>query len=156
MFLQLYVFKGLSCIFVDYRHLPFKDKFARVLLVWGLFWVNYIICVWERALCDGLGGHWDWLGLILTYTPGNGFRHVCLLGSDVSTLVSDASTLIFGAATTVKCTFVECAAVVGLWTLGGGGVGGMQVFGVGGMRSLRRFLCSLIFGLVRGGTVVNW
>ena len=76
-------------------------------------------------------------------------------GLDVSTLGADVSTLEVGATIPGKCTLGDCTAIFGLGTLGGGGVGGMRVFGVGGMRALRHFPRSLIFGLGRGGTVVN-
>ena len=61
-----------------------------------------------------------------------------------------------GADTPGKCTVEDCKAVVKLVTLGGVSVGGMQVFGVGGMQSLIRFPRYLIFGLGRGKTEVNW
>ena len=77
-------------------------------------------------------------------------------GWDVSTLGADVATLGFGTATAGKCTLRDCVVFVGLCTLGGGGVRGMQVFGVSGMQALRRFLRSLIFGLGCSGTVVNW
>ena len=76
-------------------------------------------------------------------------------GWDVSTLGDYFSALVGVAATAVKCTLGDCASVVGLCTLRGGGVRGMQLFGVGGMRTLRYFPQSLIFGFGRGSTVVN-
>ena len=69
-------------------------------------------------------------------------------GWDVSALGADVSTLGIGAAASVNFTLGDCEDVVGLCTLGGGGVGGM--------RALRFFPRSLTFGLGRGVTVFNW
>ena len=77
-------------------------------------------------------------------------------GWGVSTIGTDISILGVGATTPVKLTLGDCAAVIILGTLGGSGVGGIQLFGVGGMQALHRFPQSLIFGFGRGITVVTW
>ena len=74
----------------------------------------------------------------------------------VSTVGAYVSPLGVSAAIPSNCTIGDCAAVIGLDTLGYGGVRDMRVFGVGGMRALHHFPRSLIFGLGSGGTVVNW
>ena len=74
----------------------------------------------------------------------------------VSTLGYDVSTLGVGAATPGTCALGDCAAIVDLGTLVDGGVGGMRVFGIEGMQDLRHIMRSLIFGLFRSRTVVNW
>ena len=80
MFPQLYVFKVPTHLFVNYSHFPVKDKFERVQLSWCLLRGNKFNCVWARALYGGISGHWYWWGLMQACTPGNGFRHVWLLG----------------------------------------------------------------------------
>ena len=80
---------------------------------------------------------------------------ICL-GWYVYTLGSDVSTLGVSADTPEECTLGYCTAVIGLLTLGGGGVGVMRVFDVGGIQSLHRYPRYLIFGLGSGSTVVNW
>ena len=80
MFPQFSVFKGLSYLFINYRHCLFKEKFALVPSAWGMCQGNYISCVWARVLCNGLRGHWEWWRLMQTCTLGNGFRHRFLMG----------------------------------------------------------------------------
>ena len=77
-------------------------------------------------------------------------------GLDVYTPVAYVSAIVVGADTPENYTLGDYAAIVGLWTFGGGGVGGVWVYGVGSMQYLYRFTRSLIFSLGRGGTVVNW
>ena len=80
--------------------------------------------------------------MIRTCASRNGFRSVCLLGSDFFTLGADVSTLVVGAIASGKRTLGDFAAAAGLCTLG--------VSVVADMLDLHFFFAVSNFG---GGTV---
>ena len=102
-------------------------------------------CMRRYMVLVGIGNCGDWWYRVHRST---GYGKYACWGWYVSTLGVDESILGVGAAAPVKCTLGDCAAGVGLGTLGGGGVGGMRV--------LFRCMRSLIFSLGSGDTVVNW
>ena len=79
-FPQFCVLKGLSHLFIKHRHCQVKDKFARLPSTWGVHRENEIRSVRVCTLCNGIRGHWEWLGLMWTCTLDNRFRHSCLMG----------------------------------------------------------------------------